>query len=514
MSQPRDVVVGVDLGTTSTKAVAFEDGRVVAAASHGYPLDEPAPGHAVQDPELILAAVRAAVRDVVAEVGAQRVAGLSFSAAMHSLLGLDADGVPLTTVVTWADTRASTQAERLRAADGGLALHRRTGTPLHPMSPLPKLVWFREEDPELFAAVRTWVGIKEYVLLRLCGPLVVDHSVASATGLLDLAALDWDREALALAGVTPAQLPALVPTTHVLPGLLPAEAVALGLPGATPVVVGAADGPLANLGVGAVLPGVAACSVGTSGALRVVVDRPVVDPRGRVFCYALTPGRWVVGGAINNGGVVLQWAGDALAPDLGPEAEEALLELAAEVPAGSGGLLMLPYLLSERAPHWSAVPRGAYVGLTRAHGRAHLLRAALEGVALQLAVVLESLRDAGLEVTQIRATGGAMRSPLWRQVLADAFGLRVDLMASEEGSAFGAAVLGMEALELVDSVDVASELLEVGSRVEPDEHDAAVYARLRPLFGDLYHALEPTYERLRELALPLERGPADVAPEG
>ena len=175
---------------------------------------------------------------------------------------------------------------------------------------------------------------------------------------------------------------------------------------------------------------------------------------------------------------------------------------------------MLPYLLSERAPHWSAVPRGAYVGLTRAHGRAHLLRAALEGVALQLAVVLESLRDAGLEVTQIRATGGAMRSPLWRQVLADAFGLRVDLMASEEGSAFGAAVLGMEALELVDSVDVASELLEVGSRVEPDEHDAAVYARLRPLFGDLYHALEPTYERLRELALPLERGPADVAPEG
>ena len=147
MSQPRDVVVGVDLGTTSTKAVAFEDGRVVAAASHGYPLDEPAPGHAVQDPELILAAVRAAVRDVVAEVGAQRVAGLSFSAAMHSLLGLDADGVPLTTVVTWADTRASTQAERLRAADGGLALHRRTGTPLHPMSPLPKLVWVREEDP-------------------------------------------------------------------------------------------------------------------------------------------------------------------------------------------------------------------------------------------------------------------------------------------------------------------------------------------------------------------------------
>lgn len=510
----RDVVVGLDLGTTSTKAVAFEAGRVVAVASHGYPLDEPQPGHAVQDPELILDAVRAAVRDVVAEVGPARVAGLSCSAAMHSLVGLDADGAPLTTVVTWADTRASDQAERLRAADGGLALHRRTGTPLHPMSPLPKLVWFREEEPELFAAVRTWVGIKEYVLLRLCGSLVVDHSIASATGLLDLAALDWDAEALALAGVTAAQLPSLVPTTTVLPGLLPAEAVALGLPPATPVVVGAADGPLANLGVGAVLPGVAACSIGTSGALRVVVDRPVVDPQGRVFCYALAPGRWVVGGAINNGGVVLQWAGDALAPDLGEDPEAEMLALAAQVPAGSGGLLLLPYLLSERAPHWSAVPRGAYVGLTRAHGRPHLLRAAVEGVCLQLAVVLESLRDAGLEVTEVRATGGVMRSPLWRQVLADAFGMRVDLMASEEGSAFGAAVLGMQALGLAGSIDVASDLLEIASSVQPDPHGAEVYARLRPVFADLYHALLPSYERLRALGLPLEHGPADVGREG
>ncbi|WP_225753414.1 gluconokinase [Actinotalea sp. Marseille-Q4924] len=511
----RDVVVGVDLGTTSTKAVAFEAGRAVAVASHGYPLDEPEPGHAVQDAGLILDAVRAAVRDVVAEVGAQRVAGLSFSAAMHSLLGLDTDGEPLTTVVTWGDTRASVQAERLRSADGALALQGRTGTPLHPMSWLPKLVWFREADPGLFAEVRTWVGIKEYVLLRLCGSLAVDHSIASATGLLDLAALDWDAQALELAGITADRLPPLVPTTTVLPALLPQEAAGIGLPTATPVVVGAADGPLANLGVGAVVPGVAACSVGTSGALRVLVDRPVVDPQGRVFCYALTPGRWVVGGAINNGGVVLQWAGDALAPDLGEDAEEEITALAAEVPAGSGGLVMLPYLLGERAPHWSTVPRGAYVGLTRAHGRAHLLRAALEGVCLQLAVVLDSLRESGLEVTEVRATGGAMRSPLWRQVLADAFGMRIDLMASEEGSAFGAAVLGMEALGMIETIDVAPELLEMGESVEPEPEAAEVYARLRPVFAGLYHALEPAFVQLRELALPLEhnRPIAPVTPD-
>ena len=179
-----------------------------------------------------------------------------------------------------------------------------------------------------------------------------------------------------------------------LPGL---TAEAADRPGCrrNAVVVGAGDGPLANLGLGAVAPGVAACSIGTSGALRVMVDRPAVDPHGRVFCYALTAHRWVVGGAINNGGVVLEWAGGALAPDLGSDAAEELLDLAGSVPAGSGGLLMLPYLLSERAPHWSALPHGAYVGLTRAHRREHLVRAALEGVCLQLGLVLESMRAAG-----------------------------------------------------------------------------------------------------------------------
>jgi gluconokinase len=292
-----------------------------------------------------------------------------------------------------------------------------------------------------------------------------------------------------------------VPTTEVL--ALTADAAGrVGLPEGTPVVAGGGDGPLANLGVGAVRPGVAACSIGTSGALRLMVERPAVDPRRRVFCYALVPERWVVGGAINNGGVVLQWAGEALAPDLGTgaDAAKALVKLAAEAPPGSAGLLMLPYLLSERAPHWSPLPRGAYVGLTRHHRREHLVRAALEGVCHQLALVLASMREAGNEVREIRATGGFARSALWRQILADALGVPIGFPAGHEGSAFGAALLGMQALGLVASIDVAADLVRIDDVVEPDADAAAVYAEALPTFAQLYDALEPAFGALQRLA--------------
>ena len=495
------VVIGADIGTTSAKAVAFApDGSALGGAERLYELAASAPGRAEQDPEVV---VRAAL-DVIGEAagkargrGAQ-IAGLSFSGAMHGLLGLDGEDRPLTPLVTWADGRAAAEAERLRELPGALALHGRTGTPLHPMSPLPKLVWFAEREPALFARVRRWVGIKELVLARLTGEWVVDHSTASAAGLLDQARLDWDVEALAIAGIDPGRLPRLVPATQVLALTAPAAA-ALGLDPGVPVVAGATDGPLANVGVGAVRPGVAACSIGTSGALRVMVESPGIDPLGRVFCYALTPGRWVVGGAVNNGGVVLRWAGDALAPDLGPGSEEELLDLAAGVGPGSGGLIMLPYLLSERAPHWSAIPRGAYVGLTRHHGRAHLVRAALEGVCLQLALVLHSMRAAGNEVREIRATGGFARSPLWRQLLTDVLGMEVGFTAGHQGSSFGAALLGMQALGLVESVDVAADLVRVDEVLRPEPAAEATYQAILPVFASLFEALTPAFLALRRL---------------
>lgn len=499
-------MLGVDIGTTSTKVVAFDAGGVLhGSESAGYDLSHPLPGRAEQHPGDILAAVRSTLAATVAQVGAGRVAGLSFSSAMHSLLGLDGAGRPVTPVVTWADSRATRQAEQLREGPAGLALHRRTGTPVHSMSPLTKLIWFREHEPALSARIAHWVGIKEYVLLQLCGELVTDHSVASGTGLLDLSRLTWDDEAMALAGVDPGRLPELVATTARLRSLRSAEAAALGVPASTPVIVGAGDGPLANLGLGAVRPGVLACSIGTSGALRVMLDRPAVDPLGQVFCYALTPQRWVVGGAVNAGGKMLDWAGAALAPDLGEHAEPELLRLAATVPAGSGGLIMLPYLYGERAPHWSSLPSGAYIGLRDSHGRAHLIRAAIEGVCQQLGLVLQSMRSAGLAIDEVRATGGFARSPLWRQILSDTLDLTVGYPQGHEGSGFGAALLGMQALEMVPSIDVAADLVAIADVVRPEPAAAARYAALAPVFAGLYQALVPTFGSLRDLVpgLPL-----------
>jgi gluconokinase len=492
-------IIGIDIGTTSAKAGAFDaDGNETGATEVGYPLLAPEPGWAVQEPQVVVDAVVEATRGAIA--GARRagveVAGLSFSTAMHSLVGLGRDGAPITDLLTWADQRAARQAERLRAECP--QLHAHTGTPLHPMSPLTKLVWFRENEPELFGRAARWVGVKELVVARLTGEWVTDHSVASGSGLMNLATLDYDEEALEVAGVTRAQLPALAPTKHTM-SLTASGADALGCRADLPLVLGAGDGPLANLGVGAVRPGVAACSIGTSGALRLMVERPVIDKAGRVFCYALTEDRWLVGGAINNGGVVLQWAGDALAPELGDHDEAELMEIAAKAPPGSDALVMLPYLLSERAPHWSTLPRGAYVGLTRAHRREHLVRSALEGVCQQLALVLASLRDAGNEVREIRATGGFARSELWRQILCDALGQPVGFPEGHQGSGFGAALLGMEALGLVASIDRAAELIVIDEVREPEPSAAATYAAMLPIFAALYDALGPAFAQLRDL---------------
>ena len=510
------VVIGLDIGTTAAKVVAFEvTGRTTGAkterttgrrwsAEHEYPLVRPRSGWRVQDPAAVLEATLSSVSEVVQALDGAPVLALSVSTAMHGLIGLDDELAPLTPIVTWADARARDVARELRSGPLALELQGRTGTPVHSMSPLTKLRWFAQHEPELTRSARAWVGLKDLVLQALTGQLVTELSSASGSGMLSILDRTWDQEAIEVAGIRRSQLPDVLPTTATLP-LSPAVARRVGLPSGTPVVLGAGDGPLGNLGTGAIRPGVAGLSLGTSGALRLVVDGPRRDPSGRLFCYALTDDTWVVGTPISNGGAVVRWAGSVFAaerPDIpreyaAPPVDDAhVLALAAAVEPGSDGLVMLPFLLAERGPLWDADVRGAFLGLRQHHTRGHFVRAAVEGVAFQLATVLDGLETVQ-PVSSIRATGGVFRSALWREVLAGVLGRPLTVTAGAEGSALGAAALGLYALGARDSLATALSAL-APDLLEP-HHDETLVAS--PTTAAAYdRARASAAERLRDLA--------------
>jgi gluconokinase len=496
-----EVIIGLDVGTTAVKVAAFGVNgaqRELATGLREYRLEQPHAGWQVHDPARVLSSIDSALAECVAGLGEAKIVAISISTAMHGLLGLDAQYRPLTPLVTWADSRARDEARQLRQQGLARELLHRSGTPVHPMSPLVKLIWFARHEPELAGQVRWWAGLKDYVLHHLTGELVTELSSASGTGLLNLKSRNWDAQSLELAGINADQLPSVLPTTAAR--RLTAQAgQELGLPAGLPVVVGAADGPLGNLGTGAITPGVAGLSLGTSGAVRMVVSEPGFDNEGRLFCYALTDEVWVIGGAVSNGGMTLRWAGKTFAPELvgeGP-ADADVLQLAAQAPAGSDGLLMLPYVLSERAPLWDPDIAGAYLGIRAHHTRSHFIRAAIEGVCLQLSTIVDSL-DTVAPVQSIRATGRPFRSDLWRQIMAATLARPMSVQAEAGGTALGAAALGWYALG--GAATLTDALAAVGgprpdmsaATVAVTAADVSTYAQLRASV----HALIDDYDEV------------------
>lgn len=491
-----EVFVGVDVGTSSARAVAFDaTGGAHAAVSRSYHLRHPAPHRAELDPEEVWEATATSLTETVAAAteSGHRVVALALSSFMHSLLALDARDRPLTGLLTWADARAGSQVEAVRRAPEAADIYRRTGVPLHPMSALAKLLWYRDEDSATHRSAARWCSIKDFLLLRLTGRWVLDVSVASASGLFELASGRWDESLLELTEVPASTLPPLVPATEIVAELDEPRAERFGLVPGTPVVAGAADGVLANVGVGALDPRVTVCSIGTSGAVRRTVDRVVTDGEGRTFCYALDGDHWVVGGSINNGGVVLDWLTEKLFPDVAEEAERAgrdpheLLDvIAARSEPGARGLLFLPYLLGERAPQWNPDARGLIFGLGISHGQEDIIRAAFEGVVLQLRSVERVLEDICQPATEIRATGGFAASDLWCQIMADTFGVPVTVVADVEGTAWGAAVVAMKAVGAIDSFESAPRAKGTSTIYEPRPAEYGLYERLGQVFERLY----------------------------
>ncbi|WP_246628384.1 gluconokinase [Paenibacillus oenotherae] len=501
-------VIGVDIGTTSTKSVLFTlDGAIIATHGIEYLLHSPTPDTAEQDPEEIFRAVISTVEHVIRTSGIApgSIVCVSFSSAGHSVIAVDKEGTPITPCITWADNRSAAWTDKIKNEMNGHDIYLRTGLPIHPMSPLSKLTWLRHEQPDIFAASYKFISIKEYVFFKLFHTYVIDYSIASGTGLLHLESLTWDEEALQVAGVSKEQLSELVPTTHQLSGMDEAYANEMGLSPSTPVVIGAIDGVLSNLGLNAIEPGVVAVTIGTSGAIRTVVDRPVTDPKGRTFCYALTENYWVIGGAVNNGGMIFRWARNVLgaleieaAERLGTDSYEMLTEMASKVKAGSDGLLFHPYLAGERAPLWDANARGSFFGLGLHHKREHMIRAALEGVIFNLYTVFLALEELIGLPNKIQATGGFARSPLWRQIMADIFDQEVFVPESAESSCLGAAVLGLYSIGEIDSLQEVSKMVGGSHHHVPNEENVEVYRELVPIYVRLSRLLTEEYASIAE----------------
>jgi gluconokinase len=491
-------VIGLDLGTTNSKAVALDaNGKQLASASSDYRLYSPRSGWAEQKVEEVWQGVLEALKALAGKLPkGVEVAGMCLSGAMHSSLAVDGHGNPLAPALTWADQRAAPQAEALRQRCDPVALYQRTGCPLVSIYHPAKLRWWQEQAPEVARKAHYFTLIKDWILFRLTGEWATDYSITSATGLLDIRKLEWDAEALDLAGVTAAQLPPLVSPRKLVGGLLPDVAQACGLSPGLLVVAGAGDGGLANLGSGTAAPGQSVITVGTSGAVRRVVDQPLLDPQQRTWCYLLAEQRWFAGGAINNGGLALQWVRERFYPELsGEEGFTRLFADAASVPAGAGGVLLVPYFSGERSPHWDAQARALLVGLGLEHGRAHIARAVLEGVAFCLADVWEALQTEETPATApvLHLTGGITRSPVWVQILADVLGVRLAPVEAADASVVGAAMLGQWALCQPGQLNCRESSLEElaqrvppGPLVEPDGERHAGYVEQHRRWQGLY----------------------------
>jgi xylulokinase len=490
-------ILGIDTSTTATKAVLVDEaGSVVGIGSAEYGFDAPQPLWSEQEPSLWWDGTVGAIRSVLRATGVapDSIAAIGLTGQMHGLVLLDAADRVLRPAILWNDQRTAHACEEIREAVGAQRLIEITGNDAVTGLTAPKLVWVRDHEPDVWRRTAHVLLPKDYVRLELTGEHALDKADGAGTLLFDLAARDWSTEVTEALRIPREWLPPTHEGPVVTGTVTERAAAATGLRAGTPVVAGGGDQSANGVGVGAVAPGAVALSLGTSGVIFAATDAPLFDARGRVhaFCHAL-PGRWHLMSVMLSAAGSLRWFRDTLAPD---EPFDQLVATAASVPAGSEGVSFLPYLSGERSPHPDPLARGAFVGLNLGHGRAHLLRAVLEGVAFGLRDGLDLMLEAGMPApSQVRASGGGIASPLWRQILADVLETEIATVNTTEGAAYGAALLATEAAGWFPSVEAAVGALVRATPVASPGPDAARYREAHATFRELYPALRPFFHR-------------------
>ncbi len=502
-------IIGIDVGTSGTKTVLFrEDGTKIASETVEYPLYQPHAGWAEQNPNDWWDAACRGIASVTAEVDKTEIVSIGLSGQMHGLVMLDGDGEVLRKSIIWCDQRTSKQCDEITELVGAKRLMEITMSPALTGFTASKILWVRENEPEIYDKCKTILLPKDYIRYKLTGEIATDVSDASGMQLLDIAKRDWSDEVLEKLQIDVSMLGKVVESQDITGTVSRLCSEETGLPVGIPVVGGAGDNAASAVGCGTVSGGRAFATIGTSGVVFAHSPTVVYDPKGRIhsFCAAV-PGEWHVMGVIQSAGLSLRWFRDNFcsaeqseADARGVDVYKVMDEYASKVPVGSNRLLYLPYLMGERTPHLDPFAKGAFIGLTSIHTRHDMLRAVMEGVTFALRDSLLLFGEAGISVDEIMACGGGASSPLWRQMLADVFGCRIKTAASNEGGALGAALLAGVGAGLYSNVREACDAtVKTKSVCEPDSENVRKYAALHEIYTCLYDKIKSDCRALSEI---------------
>ena len=506
MSKDLDCIITIELGTNAVRVIAFDlNGNTLGSVKGSYPTFHTEPDYSEQDPEQMFITMLYVLKNFMNEKihpHQYKVQYLCFCASMHSVLPIDKNGVPLGNAITWSDNRGKKEAQELKASAFGKTIYDATGTPIHPMSPLIKITWLKNHDKERFAATWKFLSIKSYIIQQLTGEYVIDHSLASATGLLNIHNSNWEPAALAHAGITADQLPELAPVSYVPAKLRKEYQASLGLQAGIKILIGSSDGCMATLGAGVWGEGKATVTIEDSGAVRVMGKQVLQDDKQRFFNYLLAENYYVSGGPTNNGGIIFDWFakqfGDFSKPFDLEFCMEQLIITAGNVPAGADGLLFLPYLLGERAPIWNANARGAYFGLNIKHEQRHFVRAVIEGILYEIYSIGKILEE-HRHIKSLAVNGSFATLPLCSQMIADIFNKPVNTRKKSDSIGLGTFLLCAKEMGIYKNLDEAARTIELPDNYQPDKQHHSIYKKHFNLFERLTSKLQDEFEDIANL---------------
>lgn len=485
-------IIGVDIGTTSTKIIAYStNGDIIGEKSSKYRTytDVENKGYYEQNPEEIFVSVMKSLSELIFKNKEKNLLGVSFSSAMHGLAAIDNNNCLLTNAILWSDRRSEIQVKKYKKYPKIQNIFMNTGTPIHAMSPLFKVLWIKENMPEVFRSTYKFISIKEYIFLKLFGKYYVDYSIASATGMFNIYEKKWNKDSMELLGIDENFLSEPVDINFKVYDMKKKYLELLGISTEVPFIIGGSDGCMANLGVNDISEGTAVITLGTSAAIRVGSKKPYVDTKKRIFTYILDKNHYILGGAVNNAGIAVDWIKKKFIT--GIDYKE-IFDVLSDINPGSENLVFLPYLLGERAPIWNSEAKGVFFGITLEHEKKHFIRAVLEGIIFSIYDVFNTLSEIE-KIQKIYINGGLSRIEKFMQLISDIFNREILVSENYESSCFGAFITAMSAIgEIKDIENFRGREFKI-KKIIPNLEEHKKYEKNYEIYKKLYSNLEDMF---------------------